>query len=253
MNSSNLTLRGSLAVVTGGTKGIGRGITLALAEAGADLAVVSRSPDTDLEQRIQALGRRFVHLAADLSRREETRELVPEVIRKLGEPDILVNNAGICLRKPALEFSEADWDQSLEINLSAPFILSRAAARGMQGKKRGKIINVASVLSFQGGINIPAYAASKHGIAGLTKSMGNDLAPLGINVNAIAPGYFKTEFTEAIQNDRQRAESIMARTPAGRWGDPQQDIGGLAVFLASSASDFVNGAILPVDGGWLAR
>lgn len=253
MTCSDQTLSGRLAVVTGGTKGLGRGIGLALARAGADLAVVSRAPGSDLEEAVQALGRRYVHLAADLTRRDEIRQVIPRVIHECGEPDILVNNAGLCPRSPSLEFSEEDWDRSLEINLSAPFFLSQAVARVMQGKGRGKIINVASVLSFQGGITIPAYAATKHGIAGLTKALCNDLAPLGITVNAIAPGYFKTEFTEAIQNDPQRAQAIMARTPSGRWGDPELDIGGLAVFLASPASDFINGAIFPVDGGWLAR
>jgi len=245
-------LNGKVAVVTGGTKGIGRGIAMALAEAGADIAVVSRSPHPDIEKSIVNLGRGFMHHAADLTKRDQTRNVIPTVVEKMGGLDILVNNAGIIRRSPAVEQSEEDWDATMESDLTAVFVLSQAAGRIMLKKGRGKIINIASVLSFQGGINIVAYTSAKHGVAGLTKALANDWASKGINVNAIAPGYFATEFTEALQKDPERTKAILGRAPAGRWGDPLEDIAGAAVFLASSASDFIHGAIVPVDGGWLA-
>ena len=244
-------LDGRVALITGGTKGLGKAITISLAEAGADIAVVSRTPEKGLEREVLKLGRRYAHYRADLTQREQTRRVVPSVLKMMGDIDILVNNAGIIRRSPAVEYTEADWDATIEIDLSATFILSQAAGKIMLKKGKGKIINIASVLSFQGGVNVVAYAASKHGIAGITKALANDWAKKGINVNAIAPGWFVTDLTEALQKDPERSKSLIARTPAGRWGDPT-DIAGAAVFLASPASDFLHGEILTVDGGWMA-
>jgi 2-deoxy-D-gluconate 3-dehydrogenase len=244
-------LDGRVAVVTGGTKGIGRAIALALADAGADIAVVSRKDDPALALAITSSGRRYFHTSADLTQRAATRAVIPAVVDRLGTVDILVNNAGLILRTPAVDFSEDDWDATLAIDLSAAFILSQAAGRVMLAKGRGKIINVASVLSVQGGVNVVAYAAAKHGLAGLTKALANEWARQGVNVNALAPAYFTTELTEALQADPVRNAAITARTPAGRWGQPE-DIAGAAVFLAAPASDYLHGVILPVDGGWLA-
>ena len=240
-----------IAVVTGGTKGIGKAIAVALAEAGADIAVVSRSPNQDIEKTILNLGRRYTHHSADLTERAQTRNVIPTIIEKMGGLDILVNNAGIIRRSSAAEHPEEDWDATLESDLSAAFILAQAAGRIMLKKRKGKIINIASVLSFQGGLNVTAYVAAKHGVAGLTRALANDWAGKGINVNALAPSFYTTEFTDPIQNDPDRSKSITARTPAGRWGMPD-DIAGAAVFLASPASDFIHGVILPVDGGWMA-
>jgi len=242
---------GQVAAVTGGTKGIGKAVALALAEAGADIAVVSRSPHEGIEKAVSALGRRYMHLPADLTKREQTREVVPVIVEKMGDVNILVNNAGIIRRSPAAEYSEGDWDATIEIDLTAAFILSKAAGRIMLKKGKGKIISIASVLSFQGGINVTAYAASKHGVVGLTKALANEWARNGVNVNGIAPSFIATEFTEALQRDPKRSKSITGRTPAGRWGNPE-DISGAALFLAAPASDYVNGVILPVDGGWMA-
>lgn len=247
----NFRLDGQVAMVTGGTKGIGEGIALALAEAGTDVAVVSRSPHPDIEKAILALGRRYMHHVADLTEREQTRNVMPAVVEEMGDIDILVNNAGIIRRSPAVEHSEGDWDASLEIDLTASFILCQAAGRIMLKKGRGKIINIASLLAFQGGINIVAYTSAKHGVAGLTKALANDWAGKGVNVNAIAPGYIVTELTEALQRDPERSKSITGRIPAGQWGKPE-DIAGAALFLASPASDYIHGVILPVDGGWMS-
>jgi 2-deoxy-D-gluconate 3-dehydrogenase len=242
---------GQVAVVTGGTKGLGKAIALALAEAGADIAAVSRRANQDVEDQIRALGRRYVHHSADLTRREETRQVIPAIVEAMGDVSILVNNAGIIRRAPAVEYPEADWDATLEIDLTAAFVLSKAAGEIMLKKGRGKIINVSSVLSFQGGINVTSYAVAKHGLAGLTRAQANDWASKGVNVNALAPSFFVTELTEALQKDPVRSKSITGRTPAGRWGE-LEDIAGAAVFLASPASDFIHGVILPVDGGWMA-
>jgi 2-deoxy-D-gluconate 3-dehydrogenase len=244
-------LDGKIAIVTGGTKGIGKAIALAFAEAGADIAVISRSPHPDIEKAILDLRRRYKHFAADLTKREQTRKAIPAVVEEMGDLDILVNNAGIIRRSPAAEYSEGDWDETMEIDLTGTFILSQAAGKIMLKKGKGKIINIASMLAFQGGINVTAYASAKHGVAGLTRALANDWASKGINVNALAPSFYVTELTEAIQKDSERSKSITARTPAGRWGMPE-DIAGAAVFLASQASDFIHGVILPVDGGWLA-
>ena len=242
---------GQVAVVTGGTKGIGKATAAALAEAGADIAVVSRSPHPDVEKAVLALGRRYMHHAADLTNRGHIKKVIPAVLEKMGDINILVNNASICPRAPAVEYSEGDWDATMEIDLTASFLLSQAAGRTMLKNGRGKIINIASVLAFQGGINIVAYAASKHGVAGLTKALANDWASKGVNVNALAPSYISTELIEPLMKDPVRSKSILARIPAGRWGTPE-DISGATVFLASPASDFVNGVVLSVDGGWMA-
>ena len=240
-----------IAVVTGGTKGIGKVITFALAEAGADIVVVSRSPHPDIEKGMLDLGRRYIHHSADFTKREQTKNVIPAVVQNMGGLDILVNNAGIIRRSPAAEHAEEDWDDTIESDLTAAFILSQAAGRVMLKKGRGKIINIASVLAFQGGLNVTAYASAKHGIVGLTRALANDWASKGVNVNALAPSFFVTRLTEAIRKDPERSKSITARTPAGRWGTPQ-DIAGAAVFLASPASDFIHGVVLPVDGGWMA-
>ena len=244
-------LNGKIAVVTGGTKGIGKVITFALAEAGADIVAVSRSPHPDIEKVILDLGRRYIHLSADFTKREQTKNVIPAVVQKMGGLDILINNAGIIRRSPAAEHAEEDWDDTIESDLTAAFILSQAAGRVMLKKGMGKIINIASVLAFQGGLNVTAYASAKHGVVGLTKALANDWASKGVNVNAIAPSFFVTGLTEAIQKDPERSQSITSRTPAGRWGIPE-DIAGAAVFLASPASDFIHGVVLPVDGGWMA-
>jgi 2-deoxy-D-gluconate 3-dehydrogenase len=242
---------GQVAVVTGGTKGLGKAILLALAEAGADTIAVSRSPNLELEAAVNQMGRNYFHIRADLTQRKQTRKVIDEAISALGDVNILVNNAGIIRRSPAAEHSAEDWDDTLESDLTAAFILSQAAGQIMLKKKAGKIINIASVLSFQGGINVAAYVAAKHGVVGLTKALANDWSGKGINVNALAPSFFITELTAPIQKDPDRSQSITARTPAGRWGRPD-DIAGAAVFLASSASDFIHGVVLPVDGGWMA-
>jgi len=244
-------LNGKIAVVTGGTNGIGKVITFALAEAGADIVVVSRSPHPDIEKVMLDLGRRYIHHPADFTKREQTKNVIPAVVQKMGGLDILVNNAGIIRRSPAAEHTEEDWDDTIESDLTAAFILSQAAGKVMLKKGRGKIINIASVLAFQGGLNVMAYASAKHGVVGLTRALANDWASKGVNVNAIAPSFFVTRLTEAIRKDPERSKSITARTPAGRWGTPE-DIAGAAVFLASPASDFIHGVVLPVDGGWLA-
>lgn len=241
---------GQVAVVTGGTRGIGRAMVAALAEAGADIAVVSRTPDPSLEEMVRGMERRYFYLSADLTRREQTREVIPRVVKALGDANILVNNAGIVRKASAADLSESDWDTTLEIDLNAAFILSQAAGRIMLAKGKGKIINVASVMAFQGGMNV-AYAAAKHGIAGLTKAFANDWAAKGVNVNGLAPCFFVTTLTQAFQNDPQKSKWVADRIPAGRWGEPE-DIVGAILFLASSASDFIHGVILPVDGGWLA-
>jgi 2-deoxy-D-gluconate 3-dehydrogenase len=192
-----------------------------------------------------------MHCPADLTNRDQTKKVIPAVLEKMGDVHILVNNAGIIRRSPAVDQSEDDWDSTLETDLTSTFLLSQAAGRIMLKKGRGKIINIASVLAFQGGINVTAYTSAKHGVVGLTKAFANDWASKGVNVNALAPSFFATELTEPIKKDPERSKSITARTPAARWGLPE-DIAGATVFLASPASDFIHGVVLPVDGGWLA-
>jgi len=245
-------LTGKRALVTGANTGIGQAIAVALAEAGADVALAGRSAPDETLALIAATGRKAVDLRADLSSTAPVAGLVEEAVAALGGLDILVNNAGIIRRNDLADFTEEDWDAVVDTNLKSLFFLSQAAARVMIGQGGGKIINIASLLSFQGGIRVPSYAAAKSGVAGLTKAMANELAPRGVQVNAIAPGYIATNNTAALQADETRNRQIMERIPAGRWGRPE-DIAGAAVFLASGASDYVTGHILAVDGGWLAR
>ncbi len=247
-------LNDRVAVVTGAATGLGAAIAVALAEAGAHVVCHgnSRSPDGTCAA-ISRLGRSVLSVSGDLSKRETPRSIIEAAINHFGRLDILVNNAGTIRRTPAVEYSEADWDFVIQVNLSSVFQLSQLAARQMMARERGgKIVNIASLLSFQGGITVPAYAASKGGVAQLTKALANEWAAHGINVNAIAPGYMRTENTAALQRDETRNRQILERIPAGRWGEPQ-DLAGAAVFLASPASDYLHGHILAVDGGWLGR
>jgi 2-deoxy-D-gluconate 3-dehydrogenase len=245
-------LTGKRALVTGANTGIGQAIAVALAEAGADIALAGRSAPDETLALIARAGRKAADLRADLSSIAPVAGLVDDAHAALGGLDILVNNAGIIRRNDLADFTEEDWDAVVDTNLKTLFFLSQAAARVMAGQGSGKIINIASLLSFQGGIRVPSYAAAKSGVAGLTKAMANELAPKGVQVNAIAPGYIATNNTAALQADETRNRQIMERIPAGRWGAPE-DIAGAAVFLASPASDYVTGHILAVDGGWLAR
>ena len=247
-------LDGKVALVTGAGRGLGQAMALGLAEAGADIAGLYRANYQETQAQVEALGRRFLPLQCDLQEATVARlyEVVDQVVGELGRLDILVNNAGIIRRAPALEVSEQDWDDVIQVNLKALFFLSQATARVMAQQGGGKIINVASMLSFQGGILIPSYTAAKSGVAGLTRALANEWAAKGINVNAIAPGYIATDNTAPLRADPQRNQAILARIPVGRWGQPA-DLKGVAVFLASAASDYMHGAIVPVDGGWLAR
>jgi 2-dehydro-3-deoxy-D-gluconate 5-dehydrogenase len=246
-------LNGRTALVTGANTGIGQAIAVALAQAGADIVVAGRTAPDETGAAVKAAGRKFDAIEADLADAANAGEVVRQATARGFAVDILVNNAGIIRRADALEFTEADWDAVMDVNLKSVFFLSQAAARGMVASGRGgKIINVASMLSFQGGIRVASYTASKSGVAGLTRLLANEWAGKGINVNAIAPGYVATNNTTALRNDETRNREILARIPAGRWAKPE-DIGGAAVFLASRAADYVHGAILPVDGGWLAR
>jgi 2-deoxy-D-gluconate 3-dehydrogenase len=248
-------LDGKIALVTGASQGLGEAIALALAEAGAGIVSASRSPkDGAVAACCEKLGRPYHTLALDLRTASvpDLNAAVQEVVEKAGRLDILVNNAGIVLRTPAIDYSEADWDSVVQIDLKAVFFLSQAAARVMQQNGGGKIINIASLLSFQGGILIPAYTAAKHGVFGLTKALANEWAAKGINVNAIAPGYIETEATDAIRTDPNRNPSIVSRIPAGNWGTPS-DLMGTAVYLASDAAKYVHGTTVTVDGGWMAR
>lgn len=250
----NFKLTGKVALVTGATQGLGQGYAVALAQAGADIAALDISDVAQTEKAIAALGRRFMPIKCNLrdASVDELNKIVGDVVAQLGRLDILVNNAGIIRRAPALEFSEKDWDDVLQINLKAAFFLSQAAARVMVKQGGGKIINVASMLSFQGGIIVPSYTSSKSAIAGLTRALANEWAKHNINVNAIAPGYMATDNTAALRADAARNAAILDRIPAGRWGMPE-DLQGIVVFLASAASNYMQGAIVPVDGGWLAR
>jgi 2-deoxy-D-gluconate 3-dehydrogenase len=245
-------LTGRVALVTGANAGIGQGIAVALAKAGADVALVGRTAADETAGEVRATGRRALIVPADLATVAPGGEAVDRTVAELGGIDILVNNAGIIRRADAVDFSEADWDAVIDTNLKSVFFLCQAAGRQMIAQGRGKIINIASLLSFQGGIRVASYTASKSGVAGLTKLLSSEWAAKGVNVNAIAPGYIATRNTEALQADEVRNRQILERIPAGRWGDPS-DLGGTAVFLASAASDYVHGHVLAVDGGWLAR
>lgn len=250
---SNLfNLAGKTALVTGANTGLGQAIAVALAEAGADIVGAGRSPAPDTARLVEAAGRRFLFVEADFSSTEPVQRVADTAAQFQGRIDILVNNAGTIHRADSLDVTEEDWDAVVNTNLKSLFFLSQAVARKMALQGGGKIINVASLLSFQGGIRVPAYTASKSAVAGLTRALANEWAPQGINVNALAPGYFETNNTAALRVDAVRAPAILARIPAGRWGTPG-DLAGAAVFLASQASDYVHGIVLPVDGGWLAR
>lgn len=250
-------LTGRTAMVTGANTGIGQGIALALARAGADVALIGRSAATETQALVEAEGRKAMQISADLSSTAPVADVVAQALAAFGRIDILVNNAGIIRRENALDFSEEDWDAVIDTNLKVLFFLTQALGRHMvewasQSGERGKVVNIASMLTFQGGIRVPSYTASKSGVGGLTKLLANEWAPRGINVNAIAPGYIVTNNTAALQSDETRNRQILERIPEGRWGKPA-DIGGAAVFLSSKAADYVQGHILPVDGGWLAR
>jgi 2-deoxy-D-gluconate 3-dehydrogenase len=247
-------LDGKIALITGSSRGLGQGAALALAEAGADVALLGRAYPHETVRKIEGLGRTPTVIECDLMHAtpQDLEAAVADVVATWGKIDILVNNAGIIRRAPLLEHAAKDWDDVLAINLHSVFHLSQSAARRFASQRSGKIINVASVLSFQGGILVPGYTAAKHAVAGITKSFANELAKYGVNANAIAPGYMATDNTAQIRADQQRERMIVDRIPAGRWGTPE-DLKGAFVFLASSASDYVNGAIITVDGGWLVR
>jgi 2-deoxy-D-gluconate 3-dehydrogenase len=247
-------LDGKVALVTGAAAGLGKAVAIALAEAGADVIPHCRkSGDADETlARIGKLGRRAFSVSGDMSDKTVPARIVDESVQEFGRIDILVNNAGTIRRSPAVDFSEEDWSTVIEVNLSSVFRLSQAAGRRMIEQGSGKIVNIASLLSFQGGVTVPAYTASKSGVAGLTKALANEWAKFNINVNAIAPGYFATDNTAALRADETRNRQIIERIPAGRWGE-SDDLAGASVFLASSASDYMNGHILVVDGGWMGR
>ncbi|MCD9032738.1 2-dehydro-3-deoxy-D-gluconate 5-dehydrogenase KduD [Luteimonas sp. Y-2-2-4F] len=253
MTLPSFDLAGRVALVTGANTGLGQGIALALAEAGADIAAAGRSAPEETRARVEALGRRFAFVEAALDTIAPVAGVVEATVAQLGGLDILVNNAGTIRRNDALDFTEEDWDAVMGVNLKTLFFLSQAAGRHWaEAGRGGKIVNIASMLSFQGGIRVASYTASKSGVLGLTRLLANEWAGKGISVNAIAPGYFATSNTEALRRDADRNRAILERIPAGRWGVPA-DLAGAAVFLSSAASDYVHGAVVPVDGGWLAR
>ena len=254
MSLAAFSLESKTALVTGAATGLGRAIAAGMAEAGADVVgVVHNRPADATRTDVEITGQRFVEVKGDLSHPSTMAGLVETVLEQVERVDILVNNAGIIRRNELLDFTEADWDDVMNVNLKSLFLLSQAVVRHMVEKQvKGKIIHIASLLSYQGGIRVPSYTASKHGVQGLTRLMANELAPKGINVNAIAPGYFATGNTQALQDDPVRNRQILERIPAGRWGDPD-DLKGAAVFLASSASDYLFGSTIAVDGGWLSR
>ncbi|QEH67398.1 2-dehydro-3-deoxy-D-gluconate 5-dehydrogenase KduD [Cellulosilyticum sp. WCF-2] len=250
---NKFSLAGKVAIVTGATRGLGQGIAVGLASAGADIVGVGTTDLSGTEDKVKELGRRFIGIKANLISQESIAEILQETLKAFGKVDILVNNAGIIRREDTIDFSEKNWDDVININLKTTFFLSQAVAKQfiLQGNG-GKIINIASMLSFQGGIRVPSYTASKSAIMGITKSMANEWAVHHININAIAPGYMATDNTAALRSDEERQTSILERIPAGRWGTPE-DLAGAAVFLASEAAEYINGYTLAVDGGWLAR
>ena len=252
MSSALFSLTGKVALVTGASRGLGRAMALALAEAGADVVAHASAPPVHTAEEVGRLGRRAVALGADLADRRSADRLARESIAALGRIDILINNAGTIRRQPAADHGDDLWDLVIEVNLSSIFRLCRAAGAHMLERGSGKIVNIASLLSFQGGITVPGYAAAKGGVAQLTKALANEWAGRGVNVNAIAPGYMATDNTTALREDPTRSRQILERIPAGRWGTPA-DLAGAAVYLASPASDYVNGHVLVVDGGWLGR
>ncbi|WP_449576152.1 2-dehydro-3-deoxy-D-gluconate 5-dehydrogenase KduD [Lelliottia nimipressuralis] len=246
-------LAGKVAIVTGCDTGLGQGMTLGLAQAGCDIVGVNRKIPEETAKKVKALGRRFMAIQADLSQKDAIETIVTKAVAEMGRVDILVNNAGTIRREDALSFSEKNWDDVMNLNLKSVFFLSQAVARQFiaQGEG-GKIVNIASMLSFQGGIRVPSYTSSKSGVVGITRLLANEWAAHGINVNAIAPGYMATNNTQELRDDDQRSKEILDRIPAARWGNPE-DLQGPVVFLASNASDYINGFTLAVDGGWLAR
>ena len=253
MHLNPFDLTGKVALVTGANTGLGQGMALALAHAGADIALIGRTKPTETLQYIAEIGVRSHSILSDLNSAENVADIVSEVASELGRVDILVNNAGIIKRNEAIDFTPDEWDSVMNVNLRTLFFLSQAFARHIVAEgKSGKIINIASMLTFQGGIRVPSYTASKSGVGVLTKALANEWAAYGINVNAIAPGYFATNNTAALQADEKRNAEILGRIPSGRWGKPS-DMGGAIVFLASAASDYIQGITLPVDGGWLSR
>lgn len=252
MRLNKFSLEGKVALVTGANTGLGQGIAVSLAEAGADIAAAGIVSADETGEKVAALGRKFINIDANLMTIEPIDRIIDETLSGLGGLDILVNNAGMIRREDSVNFSEADWDAVMNVNIKSAFFMSQAAGRKMIDQGHGKIINIASMLSFQGGIRVPSYTASKSGIAGITRLLANEWASKNININAIAPGYMATDNTQQLREDPVRSAEILGRIPAGRWGEPS-DVGGTAVFLASQAADYLNGAIIPVDGGWLAR
>lgn len=247
------SLKGKVAAITGATRGIGHSLAIGLAEAGADIALLQRDPfQVHVKEEIEMLGRNCEIIACDLFDIEQVKNAIPKVIEKMGKLDILVNNGGIQRRSPAIEFLEEDWDDVINVNLKAVWMLAQKAGKHMVPRKIGKIINIASLNSYQGGITIPAYASAKGGVAQLTKALSNEWAQYNVNVNAIVPGYIATDMNEALIHDNTRSGQIMERIPANRWGKPD-DFKGTIVYLASDASNYVHGHLLSVDGGWLGR
>ncbi|SJN12887.1 2-deoxy-D-gluconate 3-dehydrogenase [Halomonas citrativorans] len=253
MQTTLFDLSGKTAIITGCNTGLGQGMASGLAEAGCNIVGVNRRSAETTRQLVEAAGAQFLEIEADLGSTAPIAEIMQKTEQHFGKADILINNAGIIRRADALSFTEQDWDDVLDVNLKSLFFLSQAFAQAcIQQQRRGKIINIASMLSFQGGIRVPSYTASKSGVLGLTRLMANEWASQGINANAIAPGYMATNNTEALRNDPDRSKEILNRIPAGQWGNPE-DLAGAAVFLASDASNYVHGHTLAVDGGWLAR
>lgn len=253
MTSELFNLDNKVAIVTGANTGLGRGMAIALARAGADLALVGRSSPTETLESVRAIGRKAHVIMADLATLDSVDHIVSETMEVFGRLDVLVNNAGLIARSDAIDFTPEAWDDVMNVNVRTLFFLSQAVARAMiAAQTGGKIINIASMLSYQGGIRVPSYTTSKSGVMGLTRALANEWAAHRINVNAIAPGYFATNNTAALQADADRNRQILERIPAGRWGSPS-DLDGAVVFLASKASDYVQGITLPVDGGWLSR
>ncbi|MDR5907442.1 2-dehydro-3-deoxy-D-gluconate 5-dehydrogenase KduD [Franzmannia qiaohouensis] len=253
MSTNLFDLSGKTAIITGCNTGLGQGMAVGLAEAGCNIVAVNRSEPSETQRRVEASGQGFLAVHADLTSTAPIDDILYQTEQRFGGADILINNAGLIRRADALDFTEQDWDDVINVNLKSLFFLSQAFGRACVDKqRRGKIINIASLLSFQGGIRVPSYTASKSGVLGLTRLMANEWASLGLNVNAIAPGYMATNNTQALRDDPQRSREILGRIPTGRWGTPE-DLVGAAVFLASRASDYVNGHTLAVDGGWLGR
>ncbi|WHY87033.1 SDR family oxidoreductase [Neobacillus novalis] len=246
-------LDGKVAAITGATRGIGRQMAIALAEAGAKVALLQRNVnDHSVQKEIEARGQTCIIVPCDLEDQSQVKAAIPTVVNELGQIDILVNNAGIQRRSPSVSFSESDWDDVINVNLKCVWLLCQEAGKFMVPQRKGKIINMASLLSFQGGLTVPAYAAAKGGVAQLTKALSNEWAKENVNVNAIVPGYIATDMNEALLQDETRNRQILERIPAGRWGTPE-DFMGTVIFLASDASNYIHGHLLAVDGGWLGR